>query len=75
MNVRMARLDWDRLRRERPLDNADPRVDPDGGLLWERTGESGTWVAGARYVRAGVIVRRRAPPEPTDPKAGSPARA
>src|SRR5258706_8072401 len=66
----MPRLDWDRLRRIQPLDGADPRVDPDGAVLWER--EMGdarddepraarTNVepsSGVRRLRAGIVVRR-----------------
>ena len=32
----MTRRNWDRVRRYRPLDGADPRLDPDGAILWER---------------------------------------
>jgi hypothetical protein len=58
----MARLDWDRLRRIHPLDGADPRVDPDGAVLWER--EMGPLPhnappgAGLSKLRAGIVVRR-----------------
>jgi hypothetical protein len=70
----MARLDWDRLRRIQPLDGADPRVDPDGAILWEREMgpardgeprpsrpalEPGS---GQRWLRAGVVVRRTREP-------------
>lgn len=54
----MARLDWDRLRRERPLEGADARVDPDGGVIWQRPFETPE-PFGARRLRFGVIVRRR----------------
>lgn len=55
----MGRLDWDRLRRIRPLDDADVRVDPDGSHLWERQGEGTHLPFCARRLRGGVIVRRR----------------
>ncbi|MBN9165879.1 MAG: hypothetical protein BGO98_05030 [Myxococcales bacterium 68-20] len=55
----MARFDWDRLRRTRPLDGADVRVDPDGGHLWERPGDEAPLPFGGRRLRNGVIVRRR----------------
>lgn len=61
----MARLDWDRLRRIRPLDGADARVDPDGGALWERPGDGRGFTSG-RPLRAGVIRRRRDPHVKTD---------
>lgn len=56
--ARMSRFDWDRLRRVRPLDGADVRVDPDGGHLWEREGGAPGSVFGRR-LRKGVILRRR----------------
>lgn len=57
-------LDWDKLRRERPLDGADRRVDPDGASLWEKDAPGGVYVPfHARRLRRGVIVRRRAPPK------------
>lgn len=61
----MARFDWDRLRRVRPLDGADPRVDADGGVVWERdAGDDGPRL-GARRLRDGVVVRKgRAQAEP-----------
>ena len=52
----MGRLDWDRLRRTRPLDGADLRVDPDGEQLWEQAKEEHV-PFGARRLRPGVIVR------------------
>ena len=64
----MARRDWDRVRRNRPLDGADARVDPDGAVLWER--EMGAArdadarpdgldaTSGVRRLRAGIVVRR-----------------
>jgi hypothetical protein len=61
----MARLDWDRLRRARPLDGADVRVDADGARVWEREGErarppgDAVLPIGSRRLRRGVIVRRR----------------
>ncbi|AKU97501.1 hypothetical protein AKJ09_04165 [Labilithrix luteola] len=55
----MARLDWDRLRRIRPLDDADVRIDPDGGHLWERQGEGMHVPFDVRRLPRGVIVRRR----------------
>ena len=55
----MARLNWDRLRRTRPLDGADERVDPDGAHVWERPAEP-RLPFGARRLRNGVILRRRA---------------
>lgn len=55
----MGRLNWDRLRRIRPLDGADVRVDPDGAHLWEREQEDAALPLGARRLRHGVIVRRR----------------
>lgn len=54
----MGRLDWDRLRRTRPLDGADLRVDPDGEQLWEQEKE-GLVPFGARRLRPGVIVRSK----------------
>lgn len=60
----MSRLDWDRLRRVRPLDGADARVDPDGAVVWERAREQEdaddrrALAIGARKLRAGVVVRR-----------------
>ncbi|MDF2692277.1 MAG: hypothetical protein K0S65_660 [Labilithrix sp.] len=57
----MARFDWDRLRRIRPLDGADVRVDPDGGHLWERPADETQLPFGSRRLRRGVIVRRRDP--------------
>lgn len=66
----MARMDWDRLRRIEPLDGADPRVDPDGAILWERevgpAREGGARTsrttaepsAGIRRLRDGIVVRR-----------------
>ncbi len=57
----MARFDWDRLRRSRPLDGADARVDSDGAWIWERAeGEDEGWVKplDARRLRAGIVVRR-----------------
>jgi hypothetical protein len=66
----MARLDWDRVRRMRPLDGADPRVDSDGAVLWEReVGEEREGDAtspprsldarfGIRRLRPGVVARR-----------------
>ncbi|HEY2516413.1 MAG TPA: hypothetical protein VGI39_36335 [Polyangiaceae bacterium] len=64
----MARRDWDRLRRERPLDGADARLDPDGAVLWEREmGRERDAEAsptrydarsGVRRLRAGIVVRR-----------------
>lgn len=54
----MARLDWDRLRRTRPLEGAEAHVDPDGGVIWQRPPEV-TEPSGARRLRFGVIVRRR----------------
>ncbi len=59
----MGRMNWDRLRRTRPLDGADERVDPDGAHLWEREGEARAGAPapfGARRLRTGIIVRRRA---------------
>jgi hypothetical protein len=68
--VSMARLDWDRLRRYQPLDGADPRVDPDGAILWERevgaARDADTRSArerleassGIRRLREGIVVRR-----------------
>ncbi len=53
----MARLDWDRLRRNRPLDGADARVDPDGGVIWKQPDEASA-PFGAERLRFGVIVRR-----------------
>lgn len=54
----MGRLDWDRLRRTRPLDGAELRVDPDGEQLWEQAKEE--YVPfGARRLRRGVIVRAK----------------
>lgn len=57
----MARLDWDRLRRVRPLDGADARIDPDGVVLWERHGEDALGPLGMRRLRHGVVVRRAKP--------------
>jgi len=57
----MARFDWDRLRRIRPLDGADVRVDPDGVFLWEREDEAPLPPFARRRLRHGVIVRRRDP--------------
>lgn len=63
----MPRLDWDRLRRIQPLDGADPRVDPDGAVLWEREMGPATnearpprppETAGIQRLRAGIVVRR-----------------
>ena len=66
----MARLDWDRVRRNQPLDGADARIDPDGAVLWEReVGPAGdidarSWRdrldarSGVRRLRAGIVVRR-----------------
>lgn len=54
----MARLDWDRLRRARPLDGTDARVDPDGGVLWKRPDEAVAVPFGSERLRFGVIVRR-----------------
>jgi hypothetical protein len=57
----MARFDWDRLRRIRPLDGADARVDPDGGYVWERPADEDEGFVkplNARLLRAGVVVRR-----------------
>lgn len=60
----MARFDWDRLRRTRPLDGADGRVDPDGAFVWERPADGEDERAGfvkplnARLLRAGIVVRR-----------------
>lgn len=63
----MARRDWDRLRRERPLDGADARLDPDGAVLWERemgperhagSAPSSDARSGFRRLRAGIVVRR-----------------
>ena len=60
----MGGLNWDRLRRVRPLDGADLRIDPDGVGLWEQTKEAAIYVPfGARRLRRGVIVRRRPPVE------------
>ena len=59
----MARLDWDKLRRSRPLDGADVRVDADGTRLWDREPVPAAGVEalpkGSRRLRRGVIVRRR----------------
>lgn len=66
----MARLDWDRLRRIRPLDGADPRVDPDDGVLWARGGEPGAPLVPGRRLRYGVIVRRPKAPAPVRKSAG-----
>jgi hypothetical protein len=55
----MARLDWDRLRRIRPLDGADVRVDTDGAHVWERPSEDAFVPLGSRRLRRGVVVRRR----------------
>ncbi len=55
----MARLDWDRLRRIRPLDGADVRVDADGAHVWEQLREDSSVPLGSRRLRRGVIVRRR----------------
>jgi hypothetical protein len=66
----MARLDWDRVRRNQPLDGADARVDPDGAVLWERevgpARDADARTArdrldarsGIRRLRAGIVVRR-----------------
>jgi len=66
----MARRDWDRVRRNRPLDGADARVDPDGAVLWEREvgpdreTDTRPWPdrldarSGVRRLRAGIVVRR-----------------
>lgn len=60
MNRAMARFDWDRLRRTRPLDGADARVDTDGAWVWEKGDEDQGWVKplDARRLRAGIVVRR-----------------
>ena len=58
----MARFDWDRLRRTRPLDGADARVDPDGAVVWERTNEETddgfVKRPNERRLRSGVVIRR-----------------
>ncbi len=66
----MARMDWDRLRRNQPLDGADARVDPDGAVLWERElgpareSDARPWRdrldarPGVRRLREGIVVRR-----------------
>lgn len=54
----MGRLDWDRLRRTRPLDGAEAHVDPDGGVIW-RQAEQTLEPFGKRRLKLGVIVRRR----------------
>lgn len=54
----MSRFDWDRLRRVRPLDGADPRVDADGAVVWERPPGEETPRLGARRLRDGVVVRK-----------------
>lgn len=58
----MARFDWDRLRRVRPLDGADARVDPDGAVVWERSEEENDPAfvkpLNAKLLRAGIVVRR-----------------
>jgi hypothetical protein len=66
----MARLDWDRVRRNQPLDGADARVDPDGAVLWEREvgpardADASSFRerldarSGVRRLRAGIVVRR-----------------
>jgi len=63
-------MDWDRVRRNQPLDGADARVDPDGAVLWEREvgpmreGEARLSRDGldprfaVRRLRAGIVVRR-----------------
>ena len=55
----MGRLDWDRLRRARALDNAEPHLDADGGFLWEKRDTELAPAFGTRRLRHGVIVRRR----------------
>ena len=55
----MARLDWDRLRRIRPLDGTDVRGDTDGVHVWERPSEDAFVPLGSRRLRRGVVVRRR----------------
>lgn len=63
----MSRLDWDRVRRVRPLEGAAAKVDPDGGVLWERTAQVAGEMPvafGNRRLRLGVIVRRLASKEP-----------
>ena len=60
----MGSLNWDRLRRIRPLDGAECRVDPDGVNIWEQEKAAAVYVPfGARRLRRGVIVRRRPPAE------------
>lgn len=54
----MARLDWDRLRRARPLEGADAQVDADGGIIWQKPREPSE-PFGVRRLRFGVIIRRR----------------
>ena len=66
----MPRLDWDRLRRTLPLDGADPHVDPDGAVLWERElgpardnearppRPNADPITGLQKLRAGIVVRR-----------------
>lgn len=80
----MGRLDWDRLRRVRPLDGADVRIDPDGAALWEKAKADLNASPFGRRLRAGVIVRRRqeratstndpeaAPPTVDAPRAAGP---
>ena len=65
----MSRLDWDRVRRVRPLEGAEAKVDPDGGVLWERTSEV-ELPFGSRRPRFGVVVRRR--PKPIASEAAPP---
>ena len=73
----MARLDWDRLRRVRPLDGADARVDPDGVVLWDRS-EGPPLAPGVRRLREGIVVRRarerKAALADPDPRPPLPAR-
>ncbi len=65
----MTRRDWDRVRRNKPLEGADPRVDPDGAVLWQRDGRAEGDItarssfdrfgpSGVRRLRAGIVVRR-----------------
>ena len=79
----MARLDWDRIRRNQPLDGADAHIDPDGAVLWEReVGPARETDArpfrdrldarsGIRRLRPGIVVRRARERREDDAGAGS----